>query len=57
MLKIKDYLILKRIFDYLESARDEEQEANGGFINNRVDNLDDMLVDLEKILNKLESEE
>ena len=28
MIKIKDYLILKRIFDYLKSERDKEQEEN-----------------------------
>lgn len=57
MLKIKDYLILKKIFDYLKSERDKEQEGNGGFTNNQVDNLNNMLVDLKNILNKLESEE
>lgn len=56
-MKVKDYLALKRIFDYLLHQRDLEQDANDGFSNSLVNNLNDMLVDLKNILNKIENEE
>ena len=57
MLKIKDYLVLVTIYRYLESEREEELQESNGYSNSLIQNIEDMLKDLKKIIVKLESEE
>lgn len=57
MLSIKDYLVLKRIYDYLEQKRDEEIRENNGYSNQPVNKLTEMKEALCKIIHKLEEEE
>lgn len=57
MLKIKDYLVLVRIYQYLENEREEELKESNGYSNSLIQNIEDMLNDLKKIIIKLESEE
>lgn len=57
MLKIKDYLVLKGILEYLIGEREEALEYNNGHSNNVVYRLNKMIDSLESIIKKLESEE
>lgn len=57
MLKIKDYLMLKRIYHYLSVMRDEEIKANNGFANKPVEDLEEMIRGLDKIIYTLEKED
>ena len=47
MLKIKDYLVLKNIESYLE---------NNNYSNLPIEEIERLLINLKKILNKLENE-
>lgn len=57
MLKIKDYLVLVTIYRYLENEREEELQESNGYSNSLIQNIEDMLKDLKKIIVKLESDE
>lgn len=57
MLKIKDYLDLKEIYDYLETERDEMIIENDGYSNKPIMDIEKLMVKLDKILKKLESED
>lgn len=57
MLKIKDYLVLKDIEIYLETKRDNLVRENNNYSNNKIEEIEKLLIALRKILNKLESEE
>ena len=57
MIKIKDYLALKEILDYLINQKIEKEEENNGFSNNPIEKLNSMITDLNNILNKLENED
>lgn len=57
MLKIKDYLVLKDIENYLENKYSEMLEENKGFLNNPINEIKTLLNSLRSILDKLENEE
>lgn len=57
MLKIKDYLVLKDIEIYLETKRDDLVRENNNYSNNKIEEIEKLLIALRKILNKLENEE
>lgn len=57
MLKIKDYLVLKNIEAYLEKKRDELLIENNNYSNLPIEEIEKILFNLRKILNKLEQEE
>lgn len=57
MLKIKDYLVLKDIEIYLETKRDDLVRENNNYSNNKIEEIEKLLIALRKILNKFESEE
>lgn len=57
MLKIKDYLILKNIETYLENKKDELLIENNNYSNLHIEEIEKILFNLRKILNKLENEE
>ena len=57
MLKIKDYLVLVTIYRYLENEREEELKESNGYSNSLIQNIEDMLNDLKKIIVKLEGDE
>lgn len=54
MLKIKDYLMLKKIYQYLSVMRDEEIKLNNGFANKITEDLKEMIRGLDKIIYTLE---
>lgn len=57
MLKIKDYLVLKNIETYLENKKDEILIENDNYSNILIEEIEKLLFNLRKILNKLENEE
>lgn len=57
MLKIKDYLILKDIEQYLETRRDNLVRQENMYNDYEIEELKTLLYNLKKILNKLETEE
>lgn len=57
MLKIKDYLVLKNIETYLENKKDELLIENNNYSNLSIEEIEKLLFNLRKILNKLEKEE
>lgn len=57
MLKIKDYLVLKNIETYLENKKDELLVENNNYSNLHIEEIEKLLFNLRKILNKLEKEE
>ena len=57
MLSIKDYLMLKKIYEYLEDKKDEEIRENNGFSNQPVEELKEMQERLGLIIYKLENED
>lgn len=57
MLKIKDYLVLKNIETYLENKKDELLIENNNYSNLPIEEIEKLLINLKKILNKLEKEE
>lgn len=56
MLKIKDYLDLKEIYDYLKTKKNEMVNENNGFSNRPIMDIEKLIIKLDKILKKLESE-
>lgn len=56
MLKIKDYLVLKNIETYLENKKDELLIENNNYSNLSIEEIEKLLFNLRKILNKLEKE-
>lgn len=57
MLSIKDYIELKKIYDYLDQERDKEIRENNGYSNQIVDKLTEMKETLSRIIKKLEEDE
>ena len=57
MLKIKDYLVLKDIETYLENKKDELLIENNNYSNLPIEEIEKLLINLKKILNKLENDE
>jgi len=57
MLSIKDYLELRKIYDYLDQKRDEEIRENNGYSNQPVVKLTEMKEALCRIIKKLEEED
>ena len=57
MLNIKDYLVLKNIETYLENKKDELLIENNNYSNLPIEEIEKLLINLKKILNKLEKEE
>lgn len=57
MLKIKEYLDLKEIYEYLEIKKNEMVSENNGYSNKPIMNIEELIVKLDKILRKLESED
>ena len=57
MLKIKNYLVLKDIETYLENKKDELLIENNNYSNLPIEEIEKLLINLKKILNKLENEE
>ena len=57
MITIKDYLELKRIYDYINEERDKEIKENNGYSNQPVTRLTEMKESLCRIIKKLEDEE
>ena len=57
MITIKDYLELKRIYDYIDEERDREIKENNGYANQPVNMLTEMKEALCRIIKKLEEEE
>ena len=57
MLSIKDYIELKKIYNYLDQKRDEEIRENNGYSNQIVDKLTEMKEALSRIIKKLEEDE
>lgn len=57
MLNIKDYLVLKNIETYLEKKKDELLIENNNYSNLPIEEIKKLLINLKKILNKLENEE
>lgn len=57
MLSIRDYLELKKIYNYLEQKRDEEKRENNGYSNQPVERLTEMIEALCRIIKKLEEED
>nr|DAX84778.1 MAG TPA: hypothetical protein [Caudoviricetes sp.] len=57
MLKIKDYLVLKNIESYLENKKDEMLIENNNYSNLPIEEIEKLLINLKKVLNKLENEE
>ncbi len=56
MLSIRDYLELKKIYNYLEQKRDEEIRENNGYSNQPVERLTEMIEALCRIIKKLEED-
>lgn len=56
MLSIKDYLELRKIYDYLDQKRDEEIRENNGYSNQSVVKLTEMKEALCRIIKKLEED-
>ena len=56
MLSIKDYIDLKDIELYLERKRDDEVRQNNNFSNLPIQELEDLLKKIRRILSKLEEE-
>ena len=56
MLSIKDYLELRKIYNYLEQKRDEEIRENNGYSNQPVEKLTEMKEALCRIIKKLEED-
>lgn len=56
MLKIKDYLALRRIRDYLDNKRNEELRESNGYTNKLIEQLCEMIGDLDAIIFKLEED-
>lgn len=56
MLKIKDYLVLKKIYTYLDNKRDEYLRENNGFSNDVIDELTILVNGLWNIIEELEEE-
>lgn len=56
MLKIRDYLVLKDIETYLENKRNEMLIENNNYNNLPIEEIEKLLINLRKILNKLENE-
>ena len=56
-MKVKDYLVLKDIENFLEDLRDEKLRENNGYSNNPIENIERLMFNLRKILNKLENED
>lgn len=57
MLNIKDYLVLKNIETYLKEKKDELLIENNDYSNLPIEEIEKLLINLRKILNKLENEE
>lgn len=57
MLKIKDYLVLKNIESYLENKKNEMLIENNNYSNLPIEEIEKLLINLKKVLNKLENEE
>lgn len=57
MITIKDYLELKRIYDYIDKERNREIKENNGYSNQPVNRLTEMKEALCRIIKKLEDEE
>lgn len=57
MLKIKDYLILKDIENYLHNKYYEKLEENGNFLSSPINEIKTLLDSLRSILDRLENEE
>lgn len=57
MLNIKDYLVLKNIETYLKEKKDELLIENNDYSNLPIEKIEKLLINLKKILNKLENEE
>nr|DAO32454.1 MAG TPA: hypothetical protein [Caudoviricetes sp.]DAV89103.1 MAG TPA: hypothetical protein [Caudoviricetes sp.] len=57
MLNIKDYLVLKNIETYLKEKKDELLIENNDYSNLPIEEIEKLLINLKKILNKLENEE
>nr|DAZ10813.1 MAG TPA: hypothetical protein [Caudoviricetes sp.] len=57
MLKIKDYLVLKNIETYLENKKDELLIENNNYSDIPIEEIEKLLFNLRKILNKLEKED
>ena len=56
MLKIKDYLALRKIRDYLDDKRNVEIRGNNGYTNKSIEQLCEMIGDLDAIIFKLEED-
>lgn len=56
MLSVKDYLVLKKISDYLNDKKEEEDRKEWNVLNNQVEKLNEMIKGLNKIIFKLEKE-
>lgn len=56
MLSIKEYLELKKIYNYLEEKRDEELRENNNYSNQSVEKLTEMKEALCRIIKKLEED-
>lgn len=54
MLKIRDYLILKEIYTYIEDRRDIVIREDNGLNDNEIDELTKFVNGLYEILEKLE---
>lgn len=57
MIKIKDYINLIKIRDYLDDCLQKTLQGNNGYSSTPAENLKLMLRNLNNILDKLESEE
>lgn len=57
MLKIKDYLVLKNIESYLENKKNKMLIENNNYSNLPIEEIEKLLINLKKVLNKLENEE
>ena len=57
ILNIKDYLVLKNIETYLKEKKDELLIENNDYSNLPIEEIEKLLINLKKILNKLENEE
>ena len=56
-MKIKDYLVLKEIEIYLDTKRDDLLRENYNYSSNPVMEIDELLIGLRKVLDKLENED
>lgn len=56
MITIYEYLKLRSILDYLNMVLEEKIKENNNFSNQPIEQLEEKIKDLEKILNKLEEE-